>query len=74
MKEGFNPDRKNRSILLRLLRDKRLSTDAKQKIIEPMRGNSDEEKEKMAAHLILEITKYEDKNCDISNYQKQSKN
>lgn len=62
MKEGYDPKSINRSILLRLLRDRRVSLDEKLKIVEPMRGKSDEEKERIAANLILDLLSRDDQN------------
>ena len=62
MKEGYDPKSINRSILLRLLRDRRVSLGEKLKIVEPMRGKSDEEKERTAANLILDLLSRDDQN------------
>ena len=60
MREGYDPKSEKRSILLKLLTEKGYSTDTKLKIIEPMRGKTDEEKERMAAHLILKYSSNEE--------------
>ena len=60
MQEGFDPKNEKRSILLRLLLEKGFSAKQALKIIEPMRGKTDEEKERMAAHLILKYSSNEE--------------
>ena len=55
MQKGFNPKNEKRSTLLKLCLEKGISLDTQLKIIEPMRGKTDAEKEKIAEQLILEV-------------------
>ena len=55
MKEGYNPKSEKRSILLRLMREKDIPLDTAREMVEPMRGMPEEEKERIAEHLILNL-------------------
>ena len=54
MQEEFSPDFKMRGKLLKLCMDRGMSLSTISKIVQPMKGKTDEEKEVIAAQILKE--------------------
>jgi len=54
MQEKFSPNFQMRGTLLKLCTEKGMSNNMILKIVEPMRGKTEEEKEKIASQIIKE--------------------
>lgn len=55
MKKGLQPNTKDRYKLSKYCREKGMSASTFRQLIEPMRGKTDEEKEKIAENLLQSV-------------------